>query len=41
MPMSDIPADQHEAVEKAWKLLNLQAHTMLGSSGASSFGRSR
>ena len=29
MPMSDIPADQHEAVEKAWKLLNLQADTML------------
>jgi len=27
--MSDIPADQQEAIEKAWKLLNLQADTML------------
>jgi len=27
--MSGIPADEHEAVEKAWKLLNLQVDSML------------
>ena len=27
--MNDSPADLHEALEKAWKLLNLQADSML------------
>ena len=27
--MSGIPAAEHEAVEKAWKLLNLQVDSML------------